>query len=258
MRCPHCKGSLSAYNFFREKLCPACDKKLKRMPTREQVKDTLISFAQDKGYIFWSIAYYFTIWIISFFEQILGDGVLFDYITDHPIRFFFIAVFSGSIIDYCVKANVEITAVRNKYIFRPPLYLRRFRNLTNFGVILGFGLSCYILYRYPGYFNAIPIFTFTTSFIVCFFWAVMGIFLTEDDMVDKRISYYMFEMRVEKVKKYNRASAFYIGGIFVAGVTYYTLVRISGLWWYITNARFVYNFIKFFRDYFGWVQDFID
>ena len=86
----------------------------------------------------------------------------------------------------------------------------------------------------------------------------MGIFLTEDDMLDKRIKYYMNEMRVEKVKKFNRASAIYIGGIFVAVVSYYMLVRISGLWWYIYNARVVYNFVKFFRDYFGWAHQFLD
>lgn len=258
MRCPHCKGSLSAYNFFREKHCPACGEQLKRMPTKEQIRETLISFAEDKGYIFWSIAYYFIIWIISFFEQIFGNGVMFDYVTNHWIRFFFIAVLSGSIIDYFAKANVEITAVRNKYIFKPPLYLRRFRNLTNFGLILGLSLSAYTLYRWPGYVNIIPTVTFLTSFVLCFFWALMGIFLTEEDMNDKRIRYYMTEMRVERVKRLNRASAIYIGGIFVAGITYYMLVRISGLWWYIYNARVVYNFIKFFRDYFGWVEKFVD
>ena len=85
MRCPHCKGSLSAYNFFREKHCPACGELLKRMPTREQVREFLIAFAEDKGYIFWAIVYWFGIWIIAFFEQIFWKGEIFEYIGAHEI-----------------------------------------------------------------------------------------------------------------------------------------------------------------------------
>ena len=246
MRCPHCKGSLSAYNFFRDKHCPACGEKLKKMPTKEQLKETAISFAEDKAHLFWALVYIVVVYIISFFEAIFGNGVLFDYVTDHWIRFYFVAFYSGHIINYFAKANVEVTAVRNKFIFRPPLYLRRFRNYTNLGLILGLALSIYTLYR------------FLTSFVLCLVWAIMGLALTEYDMEDKRINYFMKEMRVERVKKLNRASAFYLGGIFVAVVGYYWLVRISGLWFYITNARFIYNVTKFFKDYFGWVERFVD
>ncbi|MDP8239407.1 MAG: hypothetical protein P9X24_09980 [Candidatus Hatepunaea meridiana] len=258
MRCQHCKGSISAYNFFKEKHCPACGEKLKRIPTKEKIKETFISFAEDKGYIFWSIVYIFVIYVVSFFEQIFGTGALFDYASDHWIRFYFLAFWSGSIIDYIIKANVEITSVRNKYIFRPPLYLRRFRNNTNLALIVGLGFSVYLLHRYPDYLSTLPMFTFITTFVVCLAWAIMGIFITEDDMNDKLIRYYMKEMRVERVKKYNRASATYIGGIFIATAAYCWLVNISGLWWYIYNSRFVYDLIKFFRDYFSWVSKFVD
>ena len=258
MRCPHCKGSISTYNFFKEKHCPACGEKLKKIPTKEQLREIAVSFAEDKGYIFWAIVYLFVVYVLSFFEAIFGTGRLFNYITDHWIRFYLIAAFAGSIIDYYAKANVEVTAVRNKFIFRPPLYLRRFRNYTNIGLVVGLGLSGYTLYRWPNYIEILPTVTFLTSFVLCFVWAIMGLILTEDDFNDKRIVYFMTEMRVERVKKLNRASAIYIGGIFIASITYYWLVNISGLWFYISNARFVYNIIKFLRDYFGWVKQFVD
>lgn len=258
MRCPECKGSISAYNFFREKHCPACGAKLKKMPTKEQVKETLVSFAEDKGYIFWAITYLLSLWVISFFEAIFVKGVLFDYVSNHWFKTLILCVFAGSIIDYYAKANVEVTSIRNKFIFKPPIYLRNFRNLTNFGLVAGFALSIYILVKWPGYVSILPVVTFITSLVLCFVWALMGIFITEDDMNDKRIRYFMTEMRVDRIKKYNRVSAIYIGGLFLAVVTYYWLVNISGLWWYIYNSRFVYNFVKFFRDYFGWVQKFIE
>jgi hypothetical protein len=246
------------YNFLREKLCPACGAKLKRMPTKEQVKETLISFAEDKGYIFWAIAYLVSLWVISFFEAIFWKGVLFEYISNHWFRTLFLSVFSGSIIDYYAKANVEVTSVRNKFIFRPPIYLRNYRNLTNFGLVAGIGFSIYILIKWPGYVSVLPVLTFITSFILCLVWSIMGIFLTEDHMNDKRIRYFMTEMRVEKVRIYNRVSAIYIGALFVAVVAYCWMVNVSGLWWYIYNSRLVYNFVKFFRDYFGWVKAFTD
>ncbi len=258
MRCPHCKGSISAYNFFREKHCPACGGELKKMPTKEQVKETLVSFAEDKGYLFWAIVYILALWVISFFEAIFYSGVLFDYVSGHWFRVIILAVYAGSIIDYYAKSNVEVTSVRNKFIFKPPIYLRRFRNYTNFGLVIGVALSVYILVKWPNYIGIVPTVTFITSFILCLVWAIMGLMITEDDMNDKRIRYFIGEMRIERIKKYNRISAIYIGVLFVSAVAYYWLVNISGLWWYIYNSRFVYNVIKFFNDYFGWTQKFID
>ncbi len=258
MRCPECKGSISLTNFLKEKHCPACGAKLKRMPTKEQIRETLISFAEDKGYIFWSIVYIFIVSVIAFFEQIFATGNLFDYLADHPFRFIFLAIWSGSIIDYYAKANVEVTSVRNKFIFKPPIYLRRFRFWTNVFLVIGLGLSAYTLYRWPGYVSVLPTVTFITSFCLCLIWAIMGIFLSEDDMNDKRIRYFFQELRVERVKRYNRASAIYIGGIFVAGILYYKLVNVSGLWWYIYNSRIVYNFVTFMNNYFSWVKKFTD
>ncbi|MCF7809397.1 hypothetical protein K9N50_00260 [bacterium] len=258
MRCQHCKGSISTYNFFREKHCPACGGELKRMPTKEQLKEMAISFAEDKGYIFWALVYIVVVYVVSFFEQIFWKGILFDYVTDHWIRFYLLAGFSGNIIDYFAKANVEVTSVRNKFIFRPPLYLRRFRNYTNIAAVLGLGLSIYTLYRWPNYISILPTLSILTSFVICLAWAIMGLALGEDDMKDKRIVYFMTEMRVERPKKLNKASAIYIGGIFVSGVVFYWLVNISGLWFYISNSRVVYNFTKFFKDYFGWVDKFVN
>ena len=258
MRCQHCKGSVSARNFFIEKHCPACGEKLKKMPTRDQIKESVISFAEDKGYIFWSIAYIILVYIISFFEQIFGSGVLFDYVMNHGWRTFFIAVYSGSIIDYIVKANVEVTAVRNKFIFRPPPYLRHFRRWTNFGVLLGFGLTIYSQMTWPNYMAILPMLSLITSVIVCLMWAFMGLALSDDDMQDKRIRYFMQEMRIGRIKHYHRAAAIYVGGFFLAAITYYWLVRISGLAWYILHARFVYNIVNFFKTYFGWVDQFIN
>ena len=258
MRCPSCKGSISITNFLRERTCPACGEKLKRMPTREQVKETLISFSEDKGYIFWSIVYIFVVWVIAFIEQIVGTGELFDYVTNHNYRFFILAVFSGSIIDYYAKANVEVTAVRNKFIFKPPLYLRNYRRWTNIFLLIGFGLSYFLLTRYPGYISVLPMITFMTTLSLCLAWAIMGLAVSEDDMNDKRIRYFFDEMRISRVKYYHRASAIYIGGLFVAGIAFYILVRISGLWWYIYNSRVVYNSITFFKNYFGWAKQFLD
>lgn len=258
MRCPHCRGSLSAYNFFKEKHCPACGEKLKKMPTKEQLKEMAISFAEDKAHIFWALVYIVVVYVFSFVEAIFASGVLFEYVTDHWIRFYLIAFYSGMIIDFIAKSNVEVTAVRNKFIFRPPLYLRRFRNYTNLGLIVGLGLSGYTLYCWPSYISILPTVSFLTSFVLCLVWAIMGLILTEDDMQDKRIKYFMTEMHVERVHKLNRFSAIYLGGIFVSCVGYYWLVHISGLWFYITNARFIYNFTRFLKDYFGWVGKFID
>lgn len=43
------------------------------------------SFAEDKGYIFWSVVYFIGVWVIAFFEQIFVSGALFDYISAHEI-----------------------------------------------------------------------------------------------------------------------------------------------------------------------------
>lgn len=285
MQCPHCKGSISLYNFVREKKCPACGEKLKRMPTKEQIKESLISFSEDKGYIFWSIIYFIGIWIIAFFEQIFGTGALFDYISFYKFRFIVLSIFAGSIIDYYAKANVEVTAVRNKFIFKPPRYLRAYRRWTNIFLILAFGLTAYIVFQWPELVydpkpvpkydvnaarniavfvrninvnSILPLVTFLTAIFLCLIWSIMGLILTEDDMNDKRIRYFMQEMRVERVRYYHRASATYIGGIFVASAVFYQLVHISGLWFYIYNSRIVYNTVTFFNQYFGWVNTFID
>ncbi|MBT7789990.1 MAG: hypothetical protein HN757_14010, partial [Calditrichaeota bacterium] len=142
------------------------------MPTKEQLKETLISFSEDKGYLFWAFVYVAVIWMTALFQQIFGSGVIWDYITEHEFRFIFLAFFTGSIADYLVKANVEVSAVRNKYIFKPPLYLRRFRGWTNTFFILGLALSTYIQIRWPGYVGILPTFTFITSFMLCTIWAL--------------------------------------------------------------------------------------
>jgi hypothetical protein len=84
----------------------------------------------------------------------------------------------------------------------------------------------------------------------------MGLILTEDDMNDKRVRYFMEEMRIGRVKYYHRAAAIYIGGIALAGIAYYNLVRVSGLWFYIWNSRFVYDVVTFWTTYFSWVKKF--
>src|SRR4030042_526562 len=104
MRCPHCKGSISVYNFLREKHCPACGGVLKRMPTREQIKESLISFSEDKGYIFWAICYLIAVWVIAFFEQIIASGYLFDYVTAYKFRTLVIAAYTGMFFDYIAKS----------------------------------------------------------------------------------------------------------------------------------------------------------
>ncbi len=272
-------------NVIREKKCPSCGANLFRMPTKEVLKETLISFAEDKGYIFWSIVYLFSISIISFFEAIFGTGGIFDYIVEYKLRFLFYAFFNGSIIDYVIKANVEVTAVRNKYIFKPPIYLRRFRNWTNIFTLIGLAIPIFIMIYWPGnifvsikneylsvfeksfyyidYANPkqygihiLTAYTFIPAFLIGLIWAIMGLVLTERDMSDKRIKYFMDEMRMDRVKRYNRASVIYVGGIFVAGIIFYKLINISGLTFYIWNSRLVYSFTKFFKEYFGWAADF--
>lgn len=258
MRCPHCKGSISVYNFLREKHCPACGEVLKKMPTKEQIRETLIAFAEDKGYIFWSIVYLLAVTVIAFFEQILGEGALFEYITRHKLRTLLCAAYSGSVIDYIAKANVEVTAVRNKFIFRPPLYLRAYRRWTNVFVVLGVGMTAYALIRWPGYVSLLPALSLITGTTVGLIWAIMGLVLTEDDLNDKRIRYFMEEMRIGRVRYYQRAAAVYIGGVFLSAVLYYKLVNTSGLWFYIWHSRIVYDVVTFFKTYFGWVHQFVD
>jgi hypothetical protein len=256
MQCPECKGSISAYNFFREKHCPACGAVLKRMPTWPMVKETVISFAEDKGYIFWAVVYIVVVNVAAFFEAIIGHGILFDYLAEHGFKFLLCAAYTGSFFDYIVKANVEVTAVRNKFIFKPPRYLRHFRNWTNIFAYLGLGLGLYAQYQWPNYISFLWTISITVSVCVALIWAIMGLILTEDDMNDKRIRYFMEEMRIGRVKYYHRASLIYIGGIAVAGITYYNLVRISGLWFYIWNSRPVYDTVTFFTTYFAWVKKF--
>jgi len=256
MHCPNCKGSISAYNFIREKTCPACGEKLKKMPTWDQVKETTISFAEDKGYIFWSLVYMLSTVVIAFFEQIFGEGRLFDFIGNHQLRFLFFSWFGGQVIEYIAKANVEVTSVRIKFIFKPPRYLRNFRKFTNFMVYLGIGLTVYTQWRYPNYIDWMPSLTIIVAVFVCLAWAIMGLFLTEDDMNDKRIRYFMEEMRIGRVRYYNRVGAIYVGAIFLSGILYYKLVTTSGLWFYIYNSRIIYNTMTFFTQYFGWVKKF--
>ncbi len=258
MRCPDCKGSVSISNIVRDKVCPACGANLRRMPTKEQIRESLITFAEDKGYIFWSMVYVVIVWVFGIFGQIFCSGTLYDYISDHGFRFLFLAVMAGSIIDYYAKANVEVTSVRNKFIFRPPIFLRRFRFWTNVFLVLAIGLSIFIEMTWPGYINILPVITFISTFMLCLIWAIMGIFVTEDDVKDKRIAYFLGEMRVKKVRYYNRASGFFIGGMFIAGFTFYKLIHVSGLWWYISNSRFVYNTVTFWKMYFSWIHKFID
>lgn len=283
MRCPNCKGSISLVNFLIEKKCPACSETLKRMPTKDQIREFMISFSEDRGYIFWSIVYFLFVSVLAFFEQLTYSGALFDYIVTYKLRFIIISAYAGSIIDYYVKANVEVTAVRNKFIFKPPLYLRNFRRWTNIGLFLGTAFTAYLMYRWPEYIydaspvrvldvnvernlvfqkralninSIIPLWTFLTSFVLCLIWSLMGLFLTDDHMNDKRIRYFMEEMRVRRVKYFNRASAIYIGGIFIASVTFYKLVHIQGLWFYIWNSRIVYDTVTFVTQYFGWMKAF--
>ena len=256
MQCPECQGSISATNFFREHKCPACGAELKRMPTWPMVKETAISFAEDKGYIFWAIVYVILVNVAAFIEQIFYQGLLFDYLADNGFKFILCAAFTGMIVDYIVKANVEVSAVRNKFIFKPPRLLRRYRFWTNVFVFLGIALTIYVQYTWP---NLIS-FLWTLSVIVAIFvstvWAVLGFMLTEDDMNDKRIRYFMEEMRIGRPKYYHRASAIYLGGIVLAGIIFYNLIQISGLWFYIYNSRIVYSFMTFFTQYFGWVKKF--
>ncbi len=256
MHCPNCKGSISAYNFFAEKTCPACSEPLKKMPTWQQVRETTISFAEDKGYIFWSLVYGLTTVVVAFFEQIFGSGRLFDFISGHQLRFLFFSWFGGQVIEYIAKANVEVTAVRNKFIFKPPRYLRRFSNFTNFIVYLVIGLILHGSIQFPNYIDWMPSLTIIVAILVCLAWAIMGIFLTEDDMSDKRIRYFMEEMRIGRARYFNRIGAIYIGAIFLCGVLYYWLVTTAGLWFYIYNSRIVYNTITFYNQYFGWVKQF--
>jgi len=256
MKCPECKGSLSAYNFFREKTCPACGAALKRMPTWPMIKETAISFAEDKGYIFWAVVYIFAVNIAAFIEQIAYQGLLFDYLSAHGFRFLLCAVFSGMVVDYIVKANVEVTAVRNKFIFKPPRYLRSFRNWTNFFAYVGIGLTIYLQLRWPNFISFLWSLSIIVSVLVGTVWAIMGLILTEDDMNDKRIRYFMEEMRIGRVRYFNRMGAIYIGGITLAGIVFYNLIRISGLWFYIWNSRVVYDTVTFFNTYFAWVKKF--
>ena len=256
MQWPECKGSLSAYNFFREKECPACGAALKRMPTWPMVKETAISFAEDKGYIFWAIVYVVVVNVTAFIEQVFYQGLLFDYLAAHGFRFILCAAFTGMFVDYIVKANVEVSAVRNKFIFKPPRYLRRFRNWTNIFAFLGLGLGIYLQMRWPNFISFLWTVSIVVAILVSTIWAIMGLALTEDDMNDKRIRYFMEEMRIGRVRYYHRASAIYLGGIVVAGIIFYNLVKISGLWFYIYNSRIVYSVMTFFTTYFAWVKKF--
>lgn len=257
MRCPNCKGSLSVYNFIKEKHCPACGAVLKRAPTKEQVRDFLVWLAEDKGHIFWGINYWIAGWVVALFELGFGQGLVFDYITQHWFRFLLWSAYAGMIISFVAKANVEVTAVRNKYIFKPPRYLRAFRRWTNIAAVLGVGLAAYVVYRWPNYLSPVTIVTFVPSFPIASAWALMGLFLLEEDLNDKRIRYFFDEMRVRRAKYYHRASAIFIGGFFIASLIYYNLVRISGLWFYIWNSRIVYDVNTFFKQYFGWVKHFV-
>lgn len=256
MQCPECKGSVSAYNFFKEKTCPACGAELKRVPTWNQVRETAISFAEDKGYIFWSLVYIVVVIVAAFVEQLTYEGLLFDYIGAYWFRFLLCAFYSGSVADYIIKANVEVTAVRNKFIFKPPRYLRAFRNWTNFFVYLGVAVTLYLQYQFPNYISFLWVLAIVVSVLVGLGWSVMGLLLTEDDLNDKRIRYFMEEMRIGRVRYFHRVALIYLGGITLAGIAFYNLIQISGLWWFIYNSRFVYDLITFFTQYFGWMKKF--
>lgn len=250
----------------------------------DQIRETMISFAEDRGYIFWALVYLIVVVIVGFFEQLFYEGAILNYIDNYKFRFLLLAALAGSVFDYYVKANVEVTAVRNKFIFKPPIYLRNFRRWSNIALFLAFALTTYLTMRWPEYVydsqlvknydinvernryvvksfihinSVLPLFTLLASFLLCLVWAFMGLFLSEDDMNDKRIRYFMEEVRVRRAKYFNRAGVIYIGGFFLASILFYKLIHVQGLWFYIWNSRIVYNSVTFFSQYFGWVNTFI-
>jgi len=227
------------------------------MPTKEVLKETAIDFAKDRGYIFWMLVYLLMIIFIGLFEQILNKGIIYSWIGQSKWTFLFTAFITGSMVDYIIKANVEVTAVRNKFIFKPPIFLRRFRFFTNFSLIIGVAFAGWVYWKYPSFITVLPIMTFIPTFIICLFWAVMGLFLTEKDLEDKRIRYWTEEMRVSRVWRLHRVGLIYIGGLTIGGIIYYKLIQISGLWWYITQSRIYYNLTRFFKEYFAWTHKFV-
>jgi len=227
------------------------------MPTKEVIRETAIDFAKDRGYIFWTLVYLLFIPFIGLFEQIFYQGLIFEWITHSKFIFLVTAFITGSVLDFIIKANVEVTAVRNKFIFKPPIYLRRFRLWTNVSVVLGLALAGYSYWLASSFTSVLPIMTFVTSFVICLAWSVLGLFLTEKDLEDKRIRYFFQEMRVERSRRLNRAAVIYFSGMTISSIIFYKLIKISGLWWWIENSRIYYDITKFLKDYFSWTHKFV-
>ena len=253
MRCPHCK----AYVPFDSKLkaCAACGTEIIKKPFLEDILNMFAELAADKNFIFWGFAAMIMSLIAGGIEFAVGKGDLLGFFEGKVFYSMLLFIFWGFIIDLVVKANAQIRIASKTLILKERRILRIFRLGTNLSFIAGILLS--IIWIGPGrVFECFAGMSIITIGTIGLFWALEGMFFTEEHFEDHRVRNFFKFLGVRHPHPYRVMSAFYLSGITLALVIYWGLRMFPSIFANIYNSWLVQSTIKFVLEFLSYFPAF--
>ena len=241
MRCSNCKAYIPYDS--KKKECPSCGTAIKRKPFFEDMANMTAEMAAEKNFIFWGFVS-LIIWIIvGAVDFGMGGGALFDYFEANIFYTLVLSVYWGFIIDLVVKINAQIRLASKTVILKERRSLRVFRFGTNLSLMFGLLLSFWwigpdkFLARFPGI-------TLITSICICIFWAIEGVYFSEEHFEDHRVRNFFLLIGVRHPHPYRIVSAWFLAWISVSAVIYFGLTMFPSIFQNFYNTWFVQSSIN--------------
>jgi len=251
MKCPSCQTYLTKIPINWK--CPRCGEKLPDPSRWYLFYLGLMEYLENKGAIFWSMAFALLLFVVGAVEALTGRYFLLSYLGNSIFVSIFGIFYGGMVIDMGVKVNLPLRLAQGSdFIIRERAVIRKIRQVTNLSALVGF-IFCLFWLKPRTFLEYFPSYPIAISWFMALGWAVTGLFLDVRMVEDVRFRAYMDRLGITSLKRYRRIGSACIGLLIASAISFNVLINVHGLWIKFSNTQFVGTVVSFAKLYFGWL-----
>ncbi len=253
MKCPHCDTMV--VKIPANWKCPHCSERLPEPSKWFRFVEGMTEYLQDKGAIFWSIAFGFLLIAIGVGEMLWGFGFLLEFIGLHIITAIGGIFFGGMLINMYVKVVLPLRLPfgGSSFLMRERVVIRNMRKGTHVALLAGI-LACIFIAGPRIFLVFFPAYLIIIGWFLALAWSLSGLFINPRWLEDVRFRHFLdHRLGILSLKKYRKLGTIFIAVLIITVILYFVLLQVPDIWGKIENSAIIGSTILLLKTYFSWL-----